>query len=257
MSADFVKVYPGFFKGSLVDTPPYARLLFLAMISQADHRGVALGTARFWANYTSITEEQVRESLAILSAPDPESTTPDEEGRRIIPYGDGANQWLIVNYKRYYERGRQEERREYKAAHEKARRDAKRGQSWTGVDRVDKVDTESESESESEKKGKENPPKSPKGGQAFASLPPIPEDLLPIRTALESFIEHRKEIKHPMTARALEMVYAKARKWGFARTLQSIEDSIQGGYQGLFEPRRVSDITAPQLSREERRRLTS
>lgn len=100
-------------------------------------------------------------------------------------------------------------------------------------------------------------PLPPKRGKAPAALPPIPEDLLPIRTALESFIEHRKEIKHPMTARALELVFAKARKWGFARTLQSIEDSIQGGYQGLFEPRRVSDITGPQLSREERRRLTS
>lgn len=101
------------------------------------------------------------------------------------------------------------------------------------------------------------PPKSPKRGKASASLPPIPEDLLPIRTALENFIEHRKEIKKPLTARALELVFEKARKWGFARTLQSIEDSIQGGYQGLFEPRRVSDITQPQLTREQRRRLTS
>ena len=114
MSLDFVKVYPGFFKGSLNDTPPYARLLFLAMISQADHLGIALGTVRFWAAYVAIPEGQVREALDILSSPDPESTSPEEEGRRIVPYGDGSNQWRIVNYEKYYEKGRCEERAEYK-----------------------------------------------------------------------------------------------------------------------------------------------
>ena len=113
MASHFVKIYPGFFRGSLTDAPPWARLLFLAMLCEADRHGVVLGTVSFWSNYVRITEEQVRESLTILSSPDPDSTSPAEEGKRIIAWGDGANQWRIVNYEKYYAQGRKDDRRGY------------------------------------------------------------------------------------------------------------------------------------------------
>lgn len=142
MSADYTKVYRGFFEGSLRDQSPYSKLLFLAMMLHADENGVVLGSVSFWADYIKCSPDEVRESLRVLSSPDPESTSPDEEGRRIEPWGDGANRWRIVNYRKYYQKSRNEERREYKAEWIKN----KRRQVSSDVDSVDP---------EHERKGKE------------------------------------------------------------------------------------------------------
>ena len=123
MAADFTKVYRGFFKGSLADQPPFARLLFLAMLSEADENGIALGTPSFWAGYVRISVEDVEKGLEILSSPDPDSTSTDDDGRRIVPWGEGANRWKIVNYRLYYERNRSEERRAYQAETMRGRRE--------------------------------------------------------------------------------------------------------------------------------------
>lgn len=155
MSADFVKIYPGFFKGSLIDTPPYARLLFLAMLSEADHIGVALGTVRYWSALVGISEDEVRQGLAILNSPDPDSTSPDEDGRRIVPYGEGSNRWRIVNYWKYYEKSRNEDRKEQKRDWDRTNRPsghsrAKSGSKKDSPTQSVQSDPENESENESE-----------------------------------------------------------------------------------------------------------
>ena len=125
MSADYTKVYRGFFEGSLRDQSPYSKLLFLAMLLHADENGVVLGSVSFWADYVKCSQDEVRESLRVLSSPDPDSTTPDEEGRRIEPWGDGANRWRVVNYRKYYERSRNEERAEYKREWDRKHRETR------------------------------------------------------------------------------------------------------------------------------------
>ena len=48
----------------------------------------------------------IREDLAILGAPDSESRTPDEGGRRIVPIEDGrAWGWRVVNIEAYRNAG--------------------------------------------------------------------------------------------------------------------------------------------------------
>ena len=154
MSSDFVKIYPGFFEGSLRDAPPFARLLFLAMISKADQHGVALGTPGFWAAYVGTTVENINDALEILSSPDPDSTTSDMDGRRIEKWGDGANRWRIVNYKQYYEKHRNEERalykREWDRKHPEKRH--KSGSNRKNPTEPDKPDRENENENEKKTK---------------------------------------------------------------------------------------------------------
>jgi hypothetical protein len=49
-----------------------------------------------------------RRAIEILSAPDPDSRTKDEQGRRIAPIAGG---WVLINYLKYREMGTYEDRR--------------------------------------------------------------------------------------------------------------------------------------------------
>ncbi len=93
----------GFFTGSLADTPPYTRLVFLAMLLWRDEQGIFRGCPSFLARVLNIDVAQVEESLRILSSPDPSSTALVEGGRRIKPVDGFQNTWLIINAKRYDE----------------------------------------------------------------------------------------------------------------------------------------------------------
>lgn len=111
MSAEYTKVYSQFWNSSLADAPPFARLLFLALLSMADEHGEITATMSAIARFANLPIEDVEQAMEILQAPDPDSTSPDHDGRRILRDG---NHWLVVNYAKYYERGRNEDRKEYK-----------------------------------------------------------------------------------------------------------------------------------------------
>jgi len=224
MSSDFVKIYPGFFRGSLTDTPPYARLLFLAMLSQADHRGVALGTVGFWSAYAGLTKDQVAEGLEILSSPDPESTSPDEEGRRIVPFGDGRNQWRVVNYRHYYEKGRAEERKEYKREWDRTHRNPTRS------DKSDKSDPESESESETKPSKRRDVVE-----ELLAGLPPVFAADAAFVRALRDYEAFRVEQKHkPWAPATVKKKHAEWSKRNPSEVAEALEKSVAQGYQGVF-----------------------
>lgn len=57
-----------------------------------------------------------------------------------------------------------------------------------------------------------------------------------IITAWRSWIQHRKEIKKPLTGETAKRQIAKLKEWGPARFLAALEHSTEKGWQGLFEP---------------------
>lgn len=167
MSADFAKIYGSkFFMGSMRDTPPYTQLLMIALLTLADEHGVVHGTPGALAPYINAkcTVEDVNEGLKILSSPDPNSTSPKEEGRRIIPWGDGANRWKLVNYEDFYKKSREEDRADYKREWDRQNRakGTQEGANPTVSDKSDKSDPETERKP----KGKEGK------GRKQLSIPP-------------------------------------------------------------------------------------
>lgn len=85
-------------------------------------------------------------------------------------------------------------------------------------------------------KKKNNPPyKSPQGdGEMEAEVNQLP---LEMRSTMFDFIEHRKEIKKPFTARGLKMMIKKLSELsgGDSKTAVKImEQSIANGWQGVF-----------------------
>lgn len=75
---------------------------WVAMLATADADGVVEGSVPGFANLARVTADQMRLAVTRLSSPDPESRTPDFDGRRIEVIEGG---WRILNYRTYRDRG--------------------------------------------------------------------------------------------------------------------------------------------------------
>lgn len=58
--------------------------------------------------------------------------------------------------------------------------------------------------------------------------------------AWQSWIDYRKELKKPLKDATVKAQWREFVKWGEAKAIASIEQSIKQGWQGLFEPKQVS-----------------
>lgn len=65
---------------------------------------------------------------------------------------------------------------------------------------------------------------------------PVSIDTSEFREALERWIRHRMEIKHPVKPTMLSALLKKCSEWGSARSIRAIDHTILMGWQGLREP---------------------
>ena len=99
---------------NLQTVPPAARWLWITMLIIADHNRdgiVDMPVARLAAK-AGLSIEETAAGLELLGAPDPESRSNVEEGRRIVPIRDDARRgWQLVNYDEYRKIASEEARR--------------------------------------------------------------------------------------------------------------------------------------------------
>jgi flagellar biosynthesis GTPase FlhF len=55
--------------------------------------------------------------------------------------------------------------------------------------------------------------------------------------AWANWVKHRQEIRHTLTPTTIETQLKRLSRWGVTRAIEAINQSIEQGYQGLFEPR--------------------
>lgn len=60
------------------------------------------------------------------------------------------------------------------------------------------------------------------------------------KTAWAQWVQFRREIKKRLTASTITKQLTKLATWGSAKAIQSIENSISNGWQGLFDPEQRS-----------------
>jgi len=127
----YAMVREGFFTGSLVDTPPYTRIVFLLMLVQKNREGIFEGNADFISRICKISLKDAEESLVILSSPDPNSDSQEADGARIIQLS--PRHWRIVNAERYDAIAGEERARAYNTAYQRhARAKAKQEAAGAG-----------------------------------------------------------------------------------------------------------------------------
>jgi hypothetical protein len=111
------------------------------MLAMANRDGIVEGSVPGLAHQARVPVDKCRDALLVLSGPDPDSRTPDHEGRRIRAVDGG---WLLLTYQKHRERMTIDERRTYKAVKQQEYRDRnrrnsgqnsrQRGPAWTDVE---------------------------------------------------------------------------------------------------------------------------
>lgn len=91
----------------------HVRHMFMDMIVLADSDGVVDMTHESISGQTGLPVEQVRQLIAILEKPDPQSRTRDYQGARLVKMDEHRNWgWRVVNYCKYRAIATEEQRRE-------------------------------------------------------------------------------------------------------------------------------------------------
>lgn len=98
----FGMIHQSFFDSSINDTDPVTRLVFVAMIVLSDLRGRIDMTPAALARRINVDRDAVIRAIEILGQPDPDSRSPEYEGRRIVPIApDRSWGWIVVNKDQY------------------------------------------------------------------------------------------------------------------------------------------------------------
>lgn len=92
--------------------------VWIAMLATCNADGVVDGAVTGFASLARVGVDDMRRALEVLMSPDPDSRTPDNEGRRIEAVPGG---WRILNYQAY--RDRLQSKPGSNAEHQKAYRD--------------------------------------------------------------------------------------------------------------------------------------
>lgn len=97
----YAKLFASLYQGTLRGNT-HGLVVFTNMLAHADSAGWVDIHPKAIAEEVGLTVEQVRAAIAELEAPDPESRSPEHEGRRIILLDEHRNWgWKIVNHGKY------------------------------------------------------------------------------------------------------------------------------------------------------------
>lgn len=109
------KLFPQMYDGTLGTRGPWEALVtFQQFIILADRQGVVDMTAGAISRRTLIPEDIITKGIEELMKPDPESRSPLEDGKRLVPLDPNRNWgWRLVNYEHYRRLRNEDERREY------------------------------------------------------------------------------------------------------------------------------------------------
>ena len=117
----YVKLVRDMLRSSLNDEHLPTRWTFVACCLMADWNGYFRATPSAIAREANLTIDEVRAALDVLSAPDPATTTPDDDGVRVRDLGH--NHWHVVNIKKYRATEDIDNRRKVDAERQRRHRD--------------------------------------------------------------------------------------------------------------------------------------
>ena len=131
MQRGFTKLFNTIVTSTIWREDNETRILWITMLALSDRYGEVSASVPGLAAVANITEDGCRRGISKLESPDPDSRTPDNEGRRIAK-ADGG--WRILNYELYRGLINAEERRQYQAKWAREKRRQKSTKS-TNVDK--------------------------------------------------------------------------------------------------------------------------
>lgn len=98
LSAGFVKLYGTILTSSIWLEPHSTLRVWIAMLATADEHGIVSASVGGLAHVSRVRKAECAKALETFLAPDEDSRTPDNDGRRIERVDGG---WLILNHRKY------------------------------------------------------------------------------------------------------------------------------------------------------------
>jgi hypothetical protein len=263
----YAKLFSRITQSSLMEQDIKTRYVFMMLLAIADSAGDVIGTDIAIARTLNIPREEFEQAIAALMSPDPESNSPEEDGRRVVS-SDAGRGYRIVNYTKYREIKTTEEKREYMREYMRRRRNAFKGGDVTDV-KLCKTQLSDVTQGEGEEytEGKYESHARSLGGMSndvndgqqmsasSAHTDSSPKEKVPKRIKNASgelampfddpdFIEawgnwecHRKEKGARLTATTIKLQFKALEKMGVKRATSALIHSTTGGYTGIFEPK--------------------
>jgi hypothetical protein len=106
------RLFSSMITSSLWQQPDHVRLVWVTMLALATGDGVVEASVPGLAHAAVVSLDKTQDALRRLMGPDPYSTTPANEGRRLAPCSGG---WRILNFELYRVRASEENRKERNA----------------------------------------------------------------------------------------------------------------------------------------------
>lgn len=145
MSVTFTKLFSSITESTVWCEPDHVRLLWITMLAMSDRNGRVWGSIPGLANRARIPVEAARDAIARFLSPDPDSRTPDNEGRRIEAIDGG---WRLLNHEKYRALRDEESIKESKRKYINKRREEERKAG--SVENVDRSRDNAEAYTEAE-----------------------------------------------------------------------------------------------------------
>ena len=104
----FTKLFSSITESTIWCESNSMRIAWITLLAMADRYGRIWGSIPGLANRARITVDEARAGIESFLNPDPDSRTPDNEGRRIEKIDGG---WRLLNHSKYRQLCDEEERR--------------------------------------------------------------------------------------------------------------------------------------------------
>ena len=126
MSMTFTKLFSSITESTVWCEPDRTRLVWITMLAMADRYGRVWGSIPGLANRARVPVEDARLAITTFLSPDPDSRSPEQEGRRITEIDGG---WQLINHQKYRVlRDEEERRRQNREAKARQRKKVSQGQ---------------------------------------------------------------------------------------------------------------------------------
>jgi len=129
MTPGYTKLFSSIVASTIWQEPNHIRIVWITLLALRDHRHIVEASIPGLAGLARVTVDECREAIAKFQEPDPDSRSPEHDGRRIEKVEGG---WKILNGEKYRRKMNEDERREYNRIKQREVRAKKRGTPLAG-----------------------------------------------------------------------------------------------------------------------------
>ena len=140
--AGYTKLFSSIIASTIWRADDKTRIVWITMLAMSDQFGIVEGSVPGLADMARVTVDECRDALAALQAPDEDSRSKEQDGRRIEPVDGG---WRLINHGKYRDKMSLDERREYQRLYQ---RNYRKRPVNTDPDKLTKFDIQNRTEAE-------------------------------------------------------------------------------------------------------------